>query len=443
MGDGLVFARQMPFSLEAEQSVLGSILLDPSKMGDVSGILRREDFFLSEHEEIYGVMQRMYAQDKSIDVVLLLEELVRNGTYDETGGERYIRLIAEVVPTAVNAAEYAKIVREKAVLRKIIRVGEQIAESVYSGAEDAEALIGNAEALVWGLSERHEASGFTHIRDAIMQVYRRLNDIQSNPGKAFGMPTGFGGLDKVLVGMTGGDLILVGARPGMGKTAFAMNIATEAARRSGKSVCVFSLEMSAEQLANRMISSEAQIDSVMLRSGQLGGEAGWESIAHAASGLSEMQILIDDSSDITVSGMRSKLRRVKDLGLIVVDYLQLMQSDKRSENRVLEVAEISRGLKLMAKEFDVPVICCAQLSRAVEQRADKRPMLADLRDSGAIEQDADVVMFLYRDGYYSDKPMPQSVAEVIVAKNRHGANGAVELGWIGQYMRFTDMERRR
>jgi replicative DNA helicase len=272
-----------------------------------------------------------------------------------------------------------------------------------------------------------------------MQVYQRLQELRENPGKVLGQKTGFNALDRVLVGMSGGDLVLVGARPGMGKTAFAVSIAEEVAKTSGKSVCIFSLEMSAEQLANRLLSSEAQIDSVKMRSGQLADED-WSNIACAASMLSETEILIDDTPGITVTAMRSKLRRVKNLGMVVVDYLGLMQGESHRENRVLEIADISRGLKLLAKEFDVPVICCAQLSRAVEQRANKRPMLSDLRDSGAIEQDADVVMFLYRDDYYGDQQKERSVAEVIVAKNRHGAQGTVKLGWLPQWTKFVNLK---
>ena len=254
-----------------------------------------------------------------------------------------------------------------------------------------------------------------------------------------GMKTGFSGLDRVLVGMGKSDLVLVGARPGMGKTSFAMNVATSAAKMSHKAVCVFSLEMSVEQLVSRLLSSEALVDSYALRSGDIQDED-WQKIAHAASDLSECDILIDDTTGMTVAGMMSKLRRVKNLGLVVIDYLGLMQSEHRIENRVQEVSEISRNLKLMAKEFQVPVICCAQLSRGPESRTDKRPMLSDLRDSGAIEQDADIVLFLYRDEYYKDQDQPQSTAEVIVAKNRHGSTGKVEMGWLGRYTKFTTIE---
>ncbi|MBR4185333.1 MAG: replicative DNA helicase, partial [Clostridia bacterium] len=313
-------------------------------------------------------------------------------------------------------------------------------EAGYAGDDDAESLVEYAEGKIYRIAEGREDKNFVHIRDALLQVYDRLQTLAANPEALRGTPTGFTALDNVIVGMGKADLVLIGARPGMGKTAFAMNIAVEAAYRTQKTVCVFNLEMSAEQLANRMLSSEAQIDSFKLRSGDLHDDD-WVAIAHAASRLSEAEILIDDTPGITVTGMKSKLRRVKNLGLVVVDYLQLMQGEKHQDNRVQEVADISRGLKLMAKELEVPVICCAQLSRGPENRPDKRPMLSDLRDSGAIEQDADIVMFLYRDEYYKETTADQSVAEVIIAKNRHGSLDRVRLGWIGRFTKFTNLAK--
>jgi replicative DNA helicase len=295
-----------------------------------------------------------------------------------------------------------------------------------------------AEQKIFAIAEGHENKNFIHIRDALVQVYDRLHMLAENKAEVLGMPTGFSGLDRVLVGLGKSDLVLVGARPGMGKTSFAMNLAANAAESSKKAVAIFSLEMSAEQLVTRIMSSEALIDSYRLRSGELTDDD-WQKLAHAASRLSDCQILIDDTPGITVTGMKSKLRRVKNLGLVVIDYLQLMQGDKRNDNRVQEVGDISRGLKLLAKELNVPVVTCAQLSRGPESRTDKRPMLSDLRDSGAIEQDADIVMFLYRDEYYNEDAGSQSVAEVIVAKNRHGSVDKVKLGWIGQYTKFTNL----
>jgi len=432
--------RRMPFSLEAEQSLLGSIMIDPSCMDNLAAIISADDFYLPEHSEIFSAMQSMYLKSKNIDVVTLIEELVQSGTYDEAGGREYLKLVAQAVPAAVNAVDYAKIVRDKAILRQLVEAGEDIAEAAYAGDDETEALLEYAEGKVFRIAEGRENKSFVHIRDALVQVYDRLTKLSQDPEALRGTPTGFKALDNVIVGMGDSDLVLIGARPGMGKTSFAMNIATEAAIKTKKTVCVFNLEMSAEQLANRMLSSEAQIDSYKMRSGELSGDD-WKAIAHASSRLSETEILIDDTPGITVTAMKSKLRRVKNLGLVVIDYLQLMQSDRHTENRVNEVADISRGLKLLAKELGVPVVCCAQLSRGPESRVDKRPMLSDLRDSGAIEQDADIVMFLYRDEYYKDEVVDQSVAEVIVAKNRHGSLDKVKLGWIGRYTKFTNLAR--
>lgn len=432
--------RRMPFSLEAEQSLLGSILIKPACLDDLVAVIKADDFYLPEHSQIFTAMQSMYLKSKNIDVVTLIEELVQSGTYDEAGGREYLKLVAEAVPAAVNAMDYAKIVRDKAVLRQLVEAGEDIAEAAYAGDDDTEALVEYAEGKVFRIAEGRENKSFVHIRDALVQVYDRLTKLSQDPDALRGTPTGFSALDNVIVGMGDSDLVLIGARPGMGKTSFAMNIATEAAIKTKKTVCVFSLEMSAEQLANRMLSSEAQIDSYKMRSGELSGED-WNAIAHASSRLSETDILIDDTPGISVTAMKSKLRRVKNLGLVLIDYLQLMQGDRRNDNRVQEVGDISRGLKLLAKELGVPVVCCAQLSRGPENRPDKRPMLSDLRDSGAIEQDADIVLFLYRDEYYKDSTTDQSVAEVIVAKNRHGSLDKVKLGWLGRYTKFTNLAR--
>lgn len=431
--------RKMPFSLEAEQSVLGSILIDPACLDTITPIVSSDDFYLEEHRSIYATMQGMYLKSKNIDVVTLIDELVKDGVYDAAGGKEYIRLIAETVPTAANVKDYATIVRDKSTLRALIGACEEVTEAAYTEEEEVERLVEMAESKIYAIAEQKDNKNFVHIKDALLQVYNHLQQLITNKEETQGMKTGFSGLDRVLVGMGKSDLVLVGARPGMGKTSFAMNVAVSAAMRSKKAVCVFSLEMSAEQLVTRLLSSEALVDSYHLRSGELTDED-WQKLAHASSTLSDCQILIDDTTGLTVTGMMAKLRRVKNLGLVVIDYLGLMQSEHRNDNRVQEVSEISRNLKLMAKEFQVPVICCAQLSRGPESRTDKRPMLSDLRDSGAIEQDADIVMFLYREEYYKDKENPQNTAEVIIAKNRHGSTGKVEMGWLGQYTKFTTLD---
>lgn len=434
--------RRLPFSLEAEQSLIGSIIIDPACLDEVTQLVGADDFHLPEHREIYKAMLKMYATSRNIDTVTLIQQLVESGTYTEAGGNEYLMLVASAVPTALHAAEYAKIVREKAVLRELIQVSEEIAEAAYSEEAPAQNLVERAESAIYGISGSHTQNGFTPLSEALISVYERLQMLQTDPDKVNGSKTGFGELDKLIVGICDSDLVLVGARPGMGKTAFAMNLAVEFAKRSHKSIAVFSLEMTAEQLAERMLCAEALVDSYKMRSGNFGSAAeqaeAWTAIAHASGELAGTDMLIADDSAATIAGMRSKLRRVKNLGLVVVDYLQLMQGDHHNENRVQEVGEISRGLKLLAKEFHVPIICCAQLNRAVESRQDKRPNLSDLRDSGAIEQDADIVLMLYREDYYGGG-MSDSTAEVIVAKNRHGALGTAKVGWIPQYLKFVNM----
>lgn len=432
--------RRMPFSLEAEQSVLASIMIDPACMDKVSMIVKSEDFYVDAHAEIFRIMLSMYLKSRNIDVVTLLSELKNNDVYDEESGREYLKLIADVVPTASNAEDYAKIVKNKAILRRLIKAGEEIAEDAYTEIDDADLLLENAEEKIYSIADDRENKSFTPIRNLMATVQQQIKERKINPDVNIGTPTGFPALDSVIVGLSGSDLILVGARPGMGKTAFAMNIATQAAEKLGKTVCVFSLEMSGEQLALRMLSSEAQVDGYKMRTGRI-DDPEWKSIAYAASKLAELDILIDDTPGASVANIIAKMRRVKNPGLIVIDYLQLMQGDerRRSDNRVQEVGDISRGLKLLAKKLNIPVIACAQLSRGPESRTDKRPMLSDLRDSGAIEQDADIVLFLYRDEYYKDKENTRSLAEVIVAKNRHGSLDKVKLGFIGQYTKFTNL----
>lgn len=452
---------QMPMSADAEMAVIGAVLANPGKMDALTGFLTAEDFALEEHRAIFRAMRGMYARSRSIDLLTLIDELEKTGGVEE-GDSPYprdkerrvveklrnresimqtLRLIAETTPDNPNTMDYAKIVRDKATLRALIEASQEISEAAYTEDGEAQQIVELAETKIFRIADKRQNKNFVTIQDALMMTYERLNMLKTDPEKVRGMPTGFSDLDKVLVGLGAGDLVLVGARPGMGKTAFAMNVAVAAAKRTKKKVCVFSLEMSAEQLVTRLLSSEGMIDSYHLRSGDLSKEE-WEKIAMAATMLAETKILIDDSTGITVAGMISKLRReADDLGLVVVDYLQLMQADgKRSDNRVQEVAAISRALKIMAKEFGIPVICCAQLSRGPEGRTDKRPMLSDLRDSGAIEQDADSVMFLYREDYY-DMKNPVSEAEVIVAKNRHGSVGNVKLGWYGKYTKFTAVSK--
>lgn len=435
--------RKLPFSMIAEQSLLGSVLIDPESFNCIADMISASDFYIAEHAQIFTAMHELYITNNEIDIVTLVDMLVKKGIYDKSGGEDYIRTIGEVVPSALNVKDYAKIVKEKSVLRRLIEACSEISDSAYGEQDEVAHIIDNAENKIFAIAQGRDTKNFVHVRDVLMQVYDRLHLLNTDKEATQGVPTGFSGLDAVLAGMGKSDLILVGARPGMGKTSFALNIGTNVARQTGKKVCIFSLEMSAEQLVTRIVSSEAMIDSHKLRTGELAPED-WDSMAHTAEWLSKCDILIDDTAGITATGMKAKLRRVDNLGLVIIDYLQLMQGDHRNDNRVQEVAEISRALKLMAKELMVPIICCAQLSRGPESRTDKKPMLSDLRDSGAIEQDADVVMFLYRDEYYktdkSEGDAPESnIAEVIIAKNRHGSTENVKMGWIGKYTKFRTL----
>ena len=432
--------RKLPVSDLAEKSVLGSILIDPSSFDRIADLVSADDFHAPEHQQIFLAMRELYLQSHEIDVVTLIDMLVKRGVYDKSGGESYIRAIAESVPTSLNIKDYAAIVRDKSILRQLIEASGSISDAAFAAQDDVQHILDFAENQIYRVAEGRETKNFVHIRDVIGTVYDNLHRL--NNGEVEGIPSGFSGLDRVLAGIGNSDLLLVGARPGMGKTSFCLNIGTNVAKATGKNVCIFSLEMSAEQLVTRILSSEALVSSNALRTGKLNNDE-WQRIAEAASQLVGCNILIDDTTGQTATAMKAKLRRVKNLGMVIIDYLQLMQSDRKIDNKVNEVADISRAMKIMAKELNVPVVCCSQLSRASEKRGeDKRPVLSDLRDSGAIEQDADVVLLLYRDSYYqtTDKENQEvNIAEVIVAKNRHGETGTVKMGWIPQYTKFRTL----
>ena len=435
--------KKLPFSMPAEQSLLGAILIDPASLNEVADLLNSEDFYLSEHKQIYLAMRELFLANREIDVVTLIDTLVVKGIYDKSGGEDYIRTLTEAVPDALNVKDYARIVKEKSVLRQLIAACGEISEEAYSEQEAVTGILDHAENLIFNIAQGRDTKNFVHIKDVLVNVYNHLHELKTNPEATKGTSTGFSGLDRVLAGMGKSDLILVGARPAMGKTSFALNILTNVAKQTKKAVCFFSLEMSADQVVSRMLASEALVDSYKLRTGDIEAED-WEHLACAASELAGCDILIDDTPMMTVTAMKAKLRRVKNLGLVVIDYLGLMQGDGHKDNRVQEVSEISRSLKIMAKELMVPVICCAQLSRGPEGRTDKKPMLSDLRDSGAIEQDADTVLFLYRSEYYKTDETPNqntSVAEIIVAKNRHGSVGTVTMGWNAQFTKFVTIDK--
>ena len=441
-----MLSRKMPCSLSAERALLGSILIDPNSINEIAATIGADDFYVQEHRQIYLAMRELFDASQEIDPVTLIDTLVHKGVYEKSGGENYIRSLLDVTPSAMNIADYARIVKEESTRRRIIDVCSEISDLTYGEQEGVAQVLDLAQSRFTEIAQGRDSRTFRHIRDVLRDLMENLHKLQTDKAAAMGTPTGFSGVDKLLVGMGDSDLILVGARPGMGKTAFALNVATNVAFSSGKKVCLFSLEMSAEQLASRMIASEALVDSYSLRSGQIQPED-WKKIADAAMRLSNTDLLIDDTSGITVTAMKAKLRRVENLGLVVIDYLGLMESEQHYDNRALEVSVISRGLKLMAKELRVPILCCAQLSRGPEGRTDKRPQLSDLRDSGAIEQDADVVMFLYRDEYYNTSRDPDqkegNIAEVIIQKNRHGSTGNVKMAWLGTYTKFRTIDTDR
>ena len=441
MADELL-TRQLPQSIEAEQAVIGAMLIDPSCVPLVIEQLRAADFYAEENRTIFECIYGMFNSARKIDAVTVLDELKAQGDYDDAGGRAYLMQLMEVTPTAANVREYAAIVRDKSMMRAIASAASAIERSVFEGTGSASELAELAEQRIYGVRQGREIKGLTHIKDVIMDLYAQLDERAHSDSDIPGLTTGFPDLDRALTGLNKSDLVLVAARPGMGKTAFALNIALNAAKASGKAVAVFQLEMSKEQLASRFLSSEALLEAQKLKTGNLTPDD-WVKIARATNVLARTQIFLDDNPAITAAEIKAKCRRLGDkLGLIVIDYIQLMTTGgKRSDNRVQEVAEISRSLKIMAKELNVPVVCLSQLSRAAEQRSDKRPMLSDLRESGAIEQDADIVMFIYRDDYYDDESDNKNVAEIIIAKNRHGATNTINLQWMGQYTTFCSADR--
>lgn len=432
--------KRLPYSLDAEQSVLGSILIDPECFDVVAQIIKQDDFYLDTHGEIYALMQQYSLNSKNIDVVTLINSLVANKVYDDESAARsYIKLLVDIVPGSANAKDYAEIVRDKATLRRLILATEEIQRDAYSESDSVSKIVDLAEQRIFDIAEKNIQRDFAHIRDVIMETYDRLDKLQEGDSEATGINTGYSDLDRYIGGFGKGNLIIVGARPGIGKTSFCLNLATNIAKKTKKAVCLFSLEMSNEELVSRIISSEAMVLSDKLRSGQL-DKQDWENIATACSALSETDIYIDDTSNVSLTAMKAKLRRIKNLGLVVVDYLQLMESDtkRRDGSRVNEIGDISRGLKLLAKELGVPVIVCSQLNRSTEKDKERKPMLSDLRDSGSIEQDADMVIFLSRDFYGTD-PEKANLVDVIVAKNRHGSSGTVQMSWLGQYYKFSTL----
>lgn len=445
------FSRQ-PYSLEAEQAVLGSIIIDPSCLNEIAVSVKTDYFYLPQHRDIYGAISTMFEFNQVIDFVSLLEKLKSNGTYDDDGGKAYLTQLVQSVSSSANVLEYVRIIRDKYYQRALLVAAKEIIKDVDENILDSDKLIDSAEQRIYDIRSGRDVSGLTHIKDVLEKETYDILAKKSNPETKddyIGIPTGIKSLDRKIVGLNKSDLIILGARPGMGKTAFALNIARNVAVDSNKVVCFFSLEMSRDQLAQRLLSSEAAIKSEKLRVADLDADE-WTSLAQAGAHLSTADLFIDETSTITVPEMKAKIKRMRKVDLVIVDYLGLMHTPRHIDNRVQEVSEITRSLKIMARELNVPVLVCSQLSRNTENKGKShKPALADLRDSGSIEQDADIVLFLYREGYYDNEKSENediadsNKAECIVAKNRHGGLGTVDLYWDANHMRFTGIDNSR
>ena len=439
--DEELMQRQQPQSLEAEQAVLGSILIDSRCVADVIGLLRPEDFYLKQNQQIFETIYTMFNFSQTIDPVTVLDKMKELGYYDDRSRD-YILQLMEITPTAANVVRYANIVRDKAMLRGLGKAGEEIVQTVYSEVGTPAEMLESAEKKIYALRKGERGDSLEHIGTVLHRVFDHLTELSQSDSAIPGLSTGLRDLDTKINGLNKSDLLLIAARPAMGKTSFALNIGLNVAKKYKKTVAFFSLEMSREQLAMRLVSGESFVDSQKMATGKLSDEE-WSKLCMASAALSQTDIRVDDNPSITVAEMNAICRRLDNLGLVIIDYLQLMTGSgygKGGENRVAVVGEISRALKIMAKELNVPVICLSQLSRATESRTDKRPILSDLRESGAIEQDADEVLFLYRDDYYNPNSEEKNIAECIVSKNRHGETGTVKLQWLPQYTTFADRE---
>jgi replicative DNA helicase len=432
-----------PSSIEAEQSVLGAMLIEKETVPVVAEILKSEDFYRQDHKEIFEAILDLFETGKPIDIISLKEQLTLRETIANVGGLEYLSSMIDMVPTTANVAYYAKIVEEKALLRKLIKASNEIINLGFDGSEEVPFIIDQAQKKIFDILQKRAMTGFVPIKEALVETFNKLEELYNNKGAIIGVPSGFTDLDNKTAGLHPSDLILIAARPAMGKTSFALTIAQHAAIHAKVPVAVFSLEMSKSQLVNRILASEVMVDIQKLRTGRL-EEEDWTRIAKGLGHLSEAPIYIDDTPGLSIMDIKAKCRRLKmekNIGLVIIDYLQLLQARGKSENRQQEVSEISRSLKIMAKELNVPVITLSQLSRAAEARSDHRPMLSDLRESGAIEQDADIVIFLYRDEYYNPETEKKNIAEVIIAKHRNGSTGTLELGWLGQFTKFVNLDR--
>jgi replicative DNA helicase len=429
-----------PHSDDAEKSVLGSIILDKEALFEVLEILSPEDFYSEMHREIYRAVVALYRKGESVDMLTVSEELKKRNTLEMAGGRSYIAQLSSMVPSTANAAQYAKIVSEKALLRSLINASSEIMEQAYQATMEPEEMLDQAEQAVFKIAQTRQKRDFEALKEILYANLNRIDEVAKMEGGLTGLTTGFVSLDKYTSGLQKSDLIIVAARPSMGKTAFALNIAQQAALKGDTSVLIFSLEMSKEQLGQRLLSMEAKVEMQKLKTGNL-ERADWDQIYEAIDKLSTAKIYIDDTPGISVLEIKNKSRRLKaekGLDLIVIDYLQLMSIEGRVESRQQEISALSRYLKQLARELDCPVIVLSQLSRAPEQRSDHRPVLSDLRESGSIEQDADIVMFLYRDEYYNPETDKPNICEINIAKHRSGPTGTVEVTWLGKYTRFVD-----
>lgn len=429
-----------PHNLEAERSTIGAAMLSKEALMDVSEEVKAEDFYNESHREIFTAIMDLYRNNAAVDMLTVCEELNKKKALDMVGGRAYIATLTSEVPSTANAGEYAKIVAEKAMMRQLISISEEIAAKGYDDKIPATELMDRAEADIFRIAQKRQKNDYTKIQDVLLKNLKQIDEAQKTSGSVVGLPTGFVTLDEKTSGLHKSDLIILAARPGMGKTAFALNIAEQSAIKAGASVLIFSLEMSQEQLGQRLIAMQARVESEKLKKGEL-DRKDWDRINLALNELNNTKIVIDDTPGVSIMEMRNKCRRLKaeqGLDLIVVDYLQLMTFDGRSDSRQQEISALSRNLKLLAREMDCPVIVLSQLSRAPELRQDKRPMLSDLRESGSIEQDADIVIFLYRDDYYNENTEKPGVCEVHLAKHRSGSTDRVELTWVGRYTKFSD-----
>lgn len=434
-----------PHDIEAEQAVIGSMLTDQEAVYAAIERLKPEDFYREDNKQIYTAILNIYNKAEPIDIITLKAELSSIGKLDAVGGLEYIVELPEKVPTTANVDRYIKIVEEKSLLRNLIRAANEILSSGYAQEDDVENIVDHAEKKIFDVMQKKSQKGYTTIKDVLVESFTKLEELYNQKEHITGVPTGFAELDKKTAGLHGSELILIAARPAMGKSAFALNIGSYAATRANVPVAIFSLEMSKEQVGNRILCSEALVDSNNVRTGELNDEE-LGKLAETSGELSQAPIYIDDTPGISVMEIRAKCRKLKlekNIGLVIIDYLQLIQGSGKTSSREQEIAEISRSLKILAKEIEVPVIALSQLSRAVEARPDHRPMLSDLRESGSIEQDADIVMFLYRDDYYNEDSEKKNIAEVIIAKQRAGSTGTVELAWLGKYTKFANLEKYR